>query len=361
MKVFKGFKMKHLSAFFEFFTAGSIFSFLFLLAVGFTSVPARAQTLKQAPEQAPAQMLEKGFTSLFNGQDLTGWTPRGGSAAYSVENGVIVGRCAPGTPGNTFLCTEKEYGNFILKLEFRFVVNGNSGVQFRSHARQNGNSERVYGYQCEIADRVAIGQIYDEGRRAWGYSSKFRDLRNPNDWFSADAVRPYRAKEWNSVEIQCIGPSIRTWINGISCADIMDVLDADGFIGLQVHAGGAGTLEWRNLRIQELPASEWKPLEKEPFSENDAALRTVCAKKNAENLLSDAGKAFLKDGENSVCVTAVGNRWVEIVNEKEVLDTTDAAVVSERREQVRSVSVQENVKWESMEITQEMRKMMERK
>ena len=52
---------------------------------------------------------EEGFVSLFNGQNLDGWTVRGGSATYQAEDGCIVGTCTPDTPHNTFLCTEKDY------------------------------------------------------------------------------------------------------------------------------------------------------------------------------------------------------------------------------------------------------------
>ncbi len=83
------------------------------------------------------QEPEDGFVSLFDGRTLGGWVKRGGDAAYSVDNGTIVGECLPSRM-NTFLCTEKEYGNFILKLEFKFDVPGNSGVQFRSAARPRG-------------------------------------------------------------------------------------------------------------------------------------------------------------------------------------------------------------------------------
>ena len=115
---------------------------------------------------APAADSEEGFVSLFNGQDLAGWVKRGGSAEYQVEEGCIVGKCVPNTPGNTFLCTEKEFGNFILRLQYKFLERGNSGVQFRSAARPDGDRQRVYGYQYEMTpDGGSTGRIYDEGRR----------------------------------------------------------------------------------------------------------------------------------------------------------------------------------------------------
>ena len=64
---------------------------------------------------ASAADVEEGFVSLFNGQDLAGWVKRGGSAQYQVEDGSIVGKCVPDTPNNTFLCSEREFGNFIEK------------------------------------------------------------------------------------------------------------------------------------------------------------------------------------------------------------------------------------------------------
>ncbi len=318
---------------------------LFLFVLSFASVAAAA---------------EDGFVSLFNGKDLAGWTVRGGFAKYDVEDGLIVGRCTPKTPGNTFLCTDKEYGNFILKLEFKFVVMGNSGVQIRSQAKPNGDRERVFGYQCEIADRVAIGQIYVEGRRAWSYCSKFRDLRNPNDWFAPDAVRPYKKDDWNAVEIQCLGPSIRTWINGIECANLIDVMTGSGFIGLQVHAGGAGTLQWRNNEIKELPASEWKPLSKPLDLSKDFVVRGVVSEEVARKILSEPTTRFIKTGDNTVVVAAIGNRWVEILNDKEYVDLSAADAVSKLRKSGSFGASDDNVQWEYMEIAPSMRQQIER-
>lgn len=302
---------------------------------------------------------EEGFVSLFNGKDLTGWTVKGGFAAYNVENGVIVGRCAPGKPGNTFLCTEKEYANFVLKLEFRFVVMGNSGVQFRSHARPVTEGERVFGYQCEIADRVAIGQIYDEARRGWAYSSRYRDLKRPDDWFAPDSVRAYRKNEWNTVEIQCVGPSIRTWINGIPCANLIDAVTEAGFIGLQVHAGGAGTLEWRSLEIMELPATVWKPLEGTPDLSKDFVVRAQLPEEKAKEVLTESVREFVKKGENQIVIAAVGSRWVELVNDREYLDLSDDQAVSDLRKGG-ALSRSRDISWEYLEITPELREQIER-
>src|SRR5262249_31666213 len=75
-----------------------------------------------------ADKAEEGFVNLFNGKDLDGWVQRGGKAKYRVEDGQIVGSTVPNTP-NSFLCTKKDYGDFILELEFKVQAPLNSGVQ----------------------------------------------------------------------------------------------------------------------------------------------------------------------------------------------------------------------------------------
>lgn len=205
-----------------------------------------------------AQDAEEGFVSLFNGKDLTGWVKNGGSATYKVEDGAIVGECVPNTPNNTFLCSEKEFGNFIFKCDFKAEVPGNSGVQFRSHIRPEGDGQRVFGYQCEIdpSDGFETGRIYDEGRR--GHQNGIvwmNDVAPENHQAAKDS---YRAGDWNSLEIQCVGPSIRTWINGVPVTNTFDYMDMSGIFGLQIHAGSQGKIHWKNIRIKDLGTSEWK-------------------------------------------------------------------------------------------------------
>ena len=162
---------------------------------------------------ASAADVEDGFISLFNGRDLAGWVKRGGSAEYEVENGSIVGKCAANTPGNTFLCPEQEFGNFILKLQYKFIEAGNSGVQFRSAARPEGDRQRVYGYQYEMCPGGELtGRIYDEGRRGHKFGIVWLDAYTPQDRLDA-AQASCKEGEWNDVEIQCVGPSIKTWLN----------------------------------------------------------------------------------------------------------------------------------------------------
>jgi hypothetical protein len=89
------------------------------------------------------------WVDLFDGSTLKGWQQRGGKAEYRVEDGQIVGVSVPRTP-NSFLCSEKEYGDFILELEFKVDTNLNSGIQFRSQSLPDYKNGQVHGYQCEI-------------------------------------------------------------------------------------------------------------------------------------------------------------------------------------------------------------------
>ncbi|MCK5456991.1 MAG: DUF1080 domain-containing protein [Melioribacteraceae bacterium] len=104
----------------------------------------------------------------FDGKSLEGWEQKGGEAEYKVEDGMIVGVSKVKTP-NSFLCTKKKYGNFILELEFLVDDRMNSGIQIRSNSFEDYKNGRVHGYQVEIdpSDRAWSAGIYDEARRGW--------------------------------------------------------------------------------------------------------------------------------------------------------------------------------------------------
>ena len=190
---------------------------------------------------------EKGFVPLFDGKSLDGWTKVGGGATYHTEDGMIVGEVGPGA--NTFLRTNKLYHNFILKLDVKLDVPGNSGIQFRSHESDKG---RVFGYQCEIdpSPRAWTAGLYDEGRRGWLYPL----AGHP------EAQKAFKLADWNHFVIEACGPHLRTWLNGVPCADLIDTADLEGFIALQVHAGKAGRIRWKDIQLKDLGKSAWSPL-----------------------------------------------------------------------------------------------------
>ena len=192
---------------------------------------------------------QNGFTNLFDGKTLNGWKQVSGNAKYSVGNNMIVGETVTSSP-NTFLITEKEYGDFILELDVKMEdTSSNSGIQFRSHINPEGNNGkgRVYGYQFEIdpSSRKWSGGVYDEARRDWLYPGTL----NPK------AQSAFKVTDFNHVRIECKGNEIRTWLNGIAIASVIDSFDATGFIALQVHSISnekqlGKKIWWKNVRIK---------------------------------------------------------------------------------------------------------------
>ena len=188
-----------------------------------------------------------GWTYLFNGKDLNGWIQRNGNAEYKIENQEIIGVSVPNEP-NSFLCTRENYGDFILELEVNVDPPLNSGIQFRSLSLESYQNGRVHGYQCEIdpSNRAWSGGVYDEARRGWLYNL----ARN------SKGQRAFQQGEWNKYRIEAIGDTIRTWINGVMCSNLVDAETHSGFIALQVHEVGndpekiGKKVQWRNIRIK---------------------------------------------------------------------------------------------------------------
>lgn len=194
-----------------------------------------------------SQSDNNGWVSLFNGKNLDGWKQINGNAEYKVENGEIIGKTKLNTP-NSFLRTTKNYSDFILEFEVMVSPEINSGVQFRSNSSPDYKKGVVHGYQFEIdpSSRGFSGGIYDEQRRGWLYPLSL----------NKKGSQAFQNGVWNNCRIEAIGNSIKTWVNGVACANLVDDVTASGFIGLQVHSvGGDKSLEdkeikWKNIRIK---------------------------------------------------------------------------------------------------------------
>lgn len=194
---------------------------------------------------------EEGFVSLFNGKDLTGWfIVNQMGPGFLVKDGLIV--CP--FEGGQKLMTEKEYANFILRLEYRLEADSNNGIGIR--APRDGQTS-VYGIEIQILDQSGPkygpmklkpeqynGSIYD----VWPARTGF--LRKPG--------------EWNEQEIIANDRRITIRLNGVTVlnADLDDVREPEVLKkhpGLQrksghiVLLGHQAHVEFRNLRIKELP------------------------------------------------------------------------------------------------------------
>jgi len=186
------------------------------------------------------------WEELFNGKNLKGWKQLDGTAEFRVEDGMVVGVSTMGVP-NSFLATGEDYTDFILEYEMKMDRGLNSGVQFRSRALRADGTERVNGYQVEYDDhddRPWAGGIYEEADRGWLYPMSYHPGVTGNN----------KRGEWNHIRVEAVGNTIRTYINGINFANLVDDARPGGFIALQVHSIRDAALEgkeirWRNIRI----------------------------------------------------------------------------------------------------------------
>lgn len=188
---------------------------------------------------------ESGFEPIFDGKNFIGWEGDTVNMWKIIEGSIVGGSLDKTVPHNDFLCTEKSYKNFILKLKFKLegAPNMNAGVQFRSDRSDDPEYEMI-GYQADIADGV-YGSLYDESRRKnYLCENKFE---NPNSIVDING--------WNDMEIKVNGPRIQIFINGKQTVDYSESdfhIAQEGVIGLQIHGGAKALASYKDIRIKEL-------------------------------------------------------------------------------------------------------------
>ncbi|MEP7259123.1 MAG: DUF1080 domain-containing protein [Flavitalea sp.] len=179
----------------------------------------------------------KGYKSLFNGKDLTGWTIHGTEKWYAKDGELI---CESGPDKEYgYLSTDKQYNNFILDLKFKQEANGNSGVFIRSGIE----GTKISGWQVEVAPPDNhTGGIYESYGRSWLIQPK------PED------EKALKMGEWNTMRIQAINDEVTTWLNGKQMVYLKDekIGQGKGFIALQIHSGGGIKIRWKDILIKEL-------------------------------------------------------------------------------------------------------------
>lgn len=216
--------------------------------------------------------VEAGFRSLFNGTDLTGWN--GNPALWSVKDGAITGitTADPKLTHNTFLVwTEGTTGDFELRLSYR-IVNGNSGIQYRSKVMEQGAfGPIVGGYQADFeAGKTYSGILYEERGRG------ILALRGEKVVLKADPADPKKLRkevvgslgksediqakikneDWNDYVIIAQDNHLQHFINGVQTVDVTDEHEAaaakSGVLALQIHVGPPMTVQFKDIRIKEL-------------------------------------------------------------------------------------------------------------
>lgn len=190
--------------------------------------------------QADKAEKKEGFKPVLN-KSLKGW--KGDSRLWKIEKGVLIGS----TDGvkiskNTFLISEREYGDFVLRAEFK-LRNHNSGIQFRSTEMPE---YVVQGLQADIAYDNWTGSIYDEkGKRGVIV----------NGW-KGKGEKFYKKDDWNQIELSAIGESIVIKINGQVTSELKDSSKLAGVLAIQLHQGPDMKVEFRNVRLKEVKATK---------------------------------------------------------------------------------------------------------
>ena len=199
-----------------------------------------------------AQQAEPGFTPLFDGKTLAGWTLIGGRGeGYAVKDGVLY--CAKGGGGK--LLTDKEYSDFVLRFEFRMPAEGsNNGLGIR--APREGDAA-YQGIELQILDeKAALAE-------KWGKLKETQFHGSVYDVIAAKKGAQKPAGEWNAQEVTVKGRKITVVLNGqtILDADLDSVKDPEvlkkhpGLARTSGHIGFLGHndfIEFRNIRIKEL-------------------------------------------------------------------------------------------------------------
>ncbi len=184
-----------------------------------------------------------GFTPLFNGEDLAGWS--GDDRLWSVKDGMIVGSTVDAKiDGNTFLIHEKPFGDFVLRVKAK-LGNHNSGIQFRG---EKLSDYVVAGYQADIAEKTYFGMLYEEKKRGF---MPYWQAMTPEQ--QATTQTWAKQGDWNEFEIMCEGDRVRIVLNGHTTCDISDPDGAKvGVIALQLHTGPDMTVAFKDIEIREL-------------------------------------------------------------------------------------------------------------
>jgi len=183
--------------------------------------------------------------ALFDGKTFQGW--EGDTAkSFHIQDGVIVaGTLQSAIPRNEFLCTTRQYTNFVLRVKFKLLggEKANAGIQFRT--QRIPNHHEVYGYQADMGQEY-WGALYDESRRRKVLAAPPKE----------EIPKFVKFNEWNEYEIRCEGARIQLSVNGHKTVDYTEedaTIPRYGIIAVQIHSGPASEAWYKDIRIEELP------------------------------------------------------------------------------------------------------------
>ncbi|MFK8112933.1 MAG: family 16 glycoside hydrolase [Rubripirellula sp.] len=201
---------------------------------------------------------------LFNGTDLSGW--EGKKEFWSVKDGVILGETTKENPtkGNTFLVWQGgDVGDFEFKTKVRFQGN-NTGVQYRSELIDAENFV-VKGYQADLHKSPDyFGMLYAEKWRGI-VAKRFQRVEVGADGKPkvvgevGDKKQQLVDSEWNELTIVAVGDRQIHQVNGITTMDLTDnhpEARRKGILALQLHAGPAMKVEFKDIQLRHLTGAD---------------------------------------------------------------------------------------------------------
>ncbi len=274
---------------------------------------------------------EEGFKSIFNGKDLTDWD--GDPKFWSVKDEALTGQTTKENPtnGNTFIVwTGGETGDFELKFSYK-IINGNSGVQYRSFGLNKNDKWRIGGYQADFeAGQTYSGILYGEAFRGIlanrGQKTelvveegKFKSKVTGKVGDSAEIQKKIKKEDWNDYHIVAEGFTFKHYINGVQTIECVDndekARKARGVLALQLHAGPPMTVQFKNIRIKGDTAKKAAALPVAPASAQTAsaegkalaatiAERSIAARSSNSVVLTQASAA----GAKKKIVFVAGNK-----------------------------------------------------
>lgn len=179
-----------------------------------------------------------GFVPLFDGETLHGWKPLPGGE-WKIADGVIVGSQEKTEKRHGMLLSEKQYGDFIVRLKYK-AIDGNSGFYFR--VQKVDHAVSVRGFQAEIdASGNDVGGLYETLGRAWVVQPKPKDVK-----------KFYKHKDWNEMTVTAIGGNVTVTVNGVKTAELKnDPSPRRGYFGLQLHGGQKMNVMFKDIAIKE--------------------------------------------------------------------------------------------------------------
>ena len=197
---------------------------------------------------SPIGIAQSKSVRLFDGKTFNGW--EGNFKLFRIEQGAIIGgSLRERLEHNEFLCTTKEYSDFVLRVKFKLLGDpkgANAGIQFRSS--RIPNHHEVIGYQADVG-QTYWGALYDESRRR-------KVLAGPTPNEVGQIIRP---NDWNEYVIRAEGKRVRLELNGRQTADYTETdesIKQSGCICLQIHGGPPSEVWYKDITLEQPPTKQ---------------------------------------------------------------------------------------------------------